>query len=156
MTKSQGWAEDDDIEPSIQNGAASFNSKRNTDGSYGTLSIRPSNFIAPHVEILTLIEEFVKLKGEVASKFYALIADNYDLIRSVFSVIVSKISTLHSFSLTGIQVLRRIVEFAVQCLSQWQINVPTVSFGTPSASAQYPSYGTPSKSSGNFNRNGYY
>lgn len=155
LTKAQGWAEEDH-EPSRQyrTPLSSMKSNGNGNGDYGGFRIRPSNFLAPHAEILSLIEGFIKLKGEVASKFYALIVDNYDLIRSVYSVIVSKISTLHSFSLIGIQILRRIVEFAVQCLSQWEISVPAISVSESSAS--HPNYGVPSVSAGNFQGNRYY
>lgn len=76
----------------------------------------------------------------MVSKFYAVLADNYDLIRSVYSVIISKISTLHSFSLTGIQILRRIVEFAVQCLSQWEITRPPTNYGVPNGAFQGNGY----------------
>lgn len=158
VTKSRGWT-DDEKPASRQYGVPppSSNPDGNADGSYGALRFRPSNLLAPHAEILSLVESFIRLKGEVASRFYALVADNYDLIRSVYNVIISKISTLHSFSLVGIQVLRKIVEFAVQCLSQWEITVPSISFGASYESAPKPSYGTPGVSAaGNFHAGGYY
>lgn len=158
LTKSEGWSEDDDQATSRQYGVSPSysNPNGNADGSYGNQRFSPGSLLAPHAEILSLVESFIRLKGEVASKFYALVVDNYDIIRSVSNVLISKISTLHSFSLVGIQILRKIVEFAVDCLSQWEITVPSVSFGA-SASAAKPSYGVPNKSSaGNFNNGGYY
>lgn len=154
LAKSEGWSEDD-IQSSRQYGVPppSSNPNGNSDGSYGALRFRPSNLLAPHAEILSLIESFIKLKGEVASRVHALIVDNYDIITSVYNVLIGKISTLHSFSLAGIQILRRIVEFAVQCLGQWEINVPSISF---SGAVSKPSYGTPSIAAGNFNAGGYY
>lgn len=143
LTKSPGWSEDD-VPPARQYGLPS--------SSNTAVHIRPSTYLAPHAEILSLIEGFIKLKGEVASKFYALIADNYDLIRSVSNVLINKIATLHAFSLTGIQILRRIVEFAIRCLSQWEITIPASSNG----GAPYPTYGTPSTSAGNFQSNDFY
>lgn len=136
LSKSSGWTADSpadssaDAPTSRQYSVPPSSSlpDGNPDGSYGGLRLSPSGLLRPHVEILSLIEGFLKLKGEVASRIHAVVADNYDLIRSITNILIGKISTLHSFSLTGIQILRRIVEFAVQCIGQWEITVPSVSF----------------------------
>lgn len=132
LSKSSGWTADspDDSTASRQYSVppASSLPDGNQDGSYGGLRLSPVGLLRPHVEILSLIEGFLKLKGEVAARIHAVIVDNYDLIRSIANVLINKISTLHSFSLTGIQILRRIVEFAVRCIGQWEITVPSVSF----------------------------
>lgn len=111
-------------------------------------SVSLHGLLTPPAEILSLIEGFLTLKGEVASRFYNIIADNYDLIKGIYDVLVTKVSTLHSFSLAGVQILRRIIEFAIQCLSQWEITVPAISFdGSHQTSGSLPktSYGTPSE-----------
>lgn len=119
-----------------------------------TSGISLQGLIAPHAEILNLIESFLQLKGDVASRFYNLVSENYDLIRGVVNVAVSKIATLHWFSLTGVQILRRVIEFIVQCVSQWEIVVPSISFdGSHQTSGSVPNtdYGTPSGTAGEFN-----
>lgn len=158
LTQSSGWTVDDAVRssPARQYGVPPVysNPNGNSDGSYGSLSVNAQGLLAPHVEILSLIEGFLKLKGELASRFHAIVVDNYDLIRGVYNVLINKVSTLHSFSLTGIQVLRRIIEFAVECIGQWQITVPSISFGAGhqgSGSRPQSSYGPPSSGSVSFN-----
>lgn len=168
LTQGSGWTVNGDApeSPARQYGAppASSNPNGNRDGSYGSLSVNAHGLLAPHVEILSLIEGFLKLKGELASRVHAIAVDNYDLIRGVYNVLLSKVSSLHSFSLTGIQILRRIIEFAVECIGQWQITVPAISFdGSHQSSGSKPqsSYGPPQNSygppsTGNVNFNGPY
>lgn len=162
LTQGSGWTvnEDSQSPPAVarQYGVPPpySNPNGNRDGSYGSISVNAQGLLAPHVEILSLIEGFLKLKGELASRVHAIAVDNYDLIRGVYNVLLSKVSSLHSFSLTGIQILRRIVEFAVECIGQWQITVPAVSFDAShqsSGSKPQSSYGPPS---GSVNFNGPY
>jgi hypothetical protein len=85
------------------------------------------DLLSPHMEILRLIEIFLKFKGELASRMYAVVTDNYDLIRSVYMTVINKIGSLHSFTLVGIKILRKILEFATALMAQWQISLPPVS-----------------------------
>lgn len=87
-------------------------------------AFKPRKLLVPHLEILRLVESFLQLKGEVISRLHALIYDNYDLFRSLYKVFVYKISKLHGFSLQGVKIVRRILEFALNLMGQWQINVP--------------------------------
>lgn len=77
----------------------------------------------PFSEIIRLIEAFVQVKGEIASRLNHLLSDNSELIRAVWNTLVTKIGTLHSFTLNGLVVLRKIMEFAAQLFGQWSINV---------------------------------
>lgn len=88
-----------------------------------------SSIIAPHVEILHIVESFLRLKGEMATRIHALINDNFDLFQSIYNVIVAKASKLHGFTLMGISVIRKILEFAVQMIGTWEVNAPSVSIG---------------------------
>ena len=85
------------------------------------------NLLSPHVEILQLIETFLRFKGELASRVQALISDNWEIIRGVYLAVINKIGTLHTFTLTGIKILRKVLELAVTLMAQWQINLPSVS-----------------------------
>lgn len=71
----------------------------------------------------------MQIKGDVASRAYSLIYDNYDLLRSASSVVVNSVPTLHSIALGGIQILRSILEFVIQVLNDSDVTVPSISFG---------------------------
>ncbi|XP_044265633.1 uncharacterized protein LOC123011964 [Tribolium madens] len=90
-------------------------------------ALESRGLLEPHLEILQLIEVFLKFKGEVFSRLHGLVTDNYDLIRSVYSTLINKIGNLHSFTLTGIRILRKVLEFATVLFGQWQVNLPSFS-----------------------------
>ncbi|XP_017771005.1 PREDICTED: uncharacterized protein LOC108558555 [Nicrophorus vespilloides] len=85
--------------------------------------------LSPKVEVLSLVEAFLRLKGEMASRVNALINDNFDLFQRVYNLFMNKISKVHSITLAGVRCLRKIVEFAVGVISSWEIAKPSVSFG---------------------------
>ncbi|EFA06568.1 uncharacterized protein LOC103313521 [Tribolium castaneum] len=87
-------------------------------------TLESRGLLEPHLEILQLIEVFLKFKGELVSRLHSLVTDNYDLLRSVYSTLVNKIGNLHSFTLTGIRVLRKVLEFAIALFGQWQMSYP--------------------------------
>lgn len=84
--------------------------------------------LAPPAELLSLIEGFLEVKGDVASRLYRLIDNNSELIRSAYGVIVNNAGTVHSITLTGVQLLRGVLEFVIQCLNQWEVSAPVVSY----------------------------
>ncbi|KRT85333.1 hypothetical protein AMK59_2644 [Oryctes borbonicus] len=88
-------------------------------------SFRPRKLLVPHLEILRLVESFLQLKGQMVSRLHALLYDNFDLFRSLYKVLVYKLSKLHGFSLQGVRIVRRILEFALSLMGQWEISVPT-------------------------------
>ncbi|KAK9873938.1 hypothetical protein WA026_002291 [Henosepilachna vigintioctopunctata] len=90
-------------------------------------TITPEGIIRPQVEILKLLENLLVLKGEIVPRIYAMAVDNWDLIQSVFYTVVNNAGPLHAFTLKGIVILRKILEFAVQLFGSWQITVPNVS-----------------------------
>lgn len=94
-------------------------------GAGGTFS--PSGVISAKVEILKLLETFVKLKGEFVSRMYAVVVDNWDLIKYLTNAVISRLGTLQAFTVNGIIILRKILEFAYYLFGSWKITVPNVS-----------------------------
>lgn len=84
-------------------------------------AFRPSKLLRPQLEILRLVESFLRLKGQMSSRVHALIYDNFDIFKSLYKVLVYKLSRLHGFSLQGIRIIRRIIEFALDLVGQWNI-----------------------------------
>lgn len=80
------------------------------------------NVMAPQIEVLALLESFIRLKGELIRRFYALFYDNADLIRDVGNFIFNKLDRLQSFTLRGITVFRHILEFALRQIGEWHVN----------------------------------
>lgn len=112
LTKATGWTEN------TENDKLATNEKQFTTGISITKNV-------PYVEILKLIESFLRLKGEVVSRVHHLILDNSELIRAVHNTFIGKLATLHNFTLTGIVILRKIVEFASTLFGQWSFSVGT-------------------------------
>lgn len=81
----------------------------------------------PSLELLDLIESFVKLKYEIVSMLQRMFNENFHLIRDVFNVIVSKVDKIRGFTLMGIRVIRNIVQFAYYLIEQWKGSKPVVS-----------------------------
>lgn len=88
-------------------------------------AFKPRKLLVPHLEILRLIDSFLELKGQMAARLHALIYDNFDMFRSLYKVLVYKLSKLHGFSLQGVRIIRRILEFALSLMGQWEINIPS-------------------------------
>lgn len=93
--------------------------------------------LSPPTEGLRLLEGFLEVKGDVASRLYSLIDNNAGLIRSAYNVVVNSVPTLHSISLTGVQFLRATLEFLIQCISQWENGTPEISY---QESSQIPNF----------------
>ncbi|RZB38773.1 hypothetical protein BDFB_010251 [Asbolus verrucosus] len=91
--------------------------------------VQSRGLLGSHMEILQLIEVFLKFKGELGARLRDLMRDNYDLIRSVYQNILQKIGNLHAFTLMGVKILRKILEFAVTLMVNWQVSLPPVSLG---------------------------
>lgn len=92
------------------------------------LNINVRGILGPPTEILRLLEGFLQIKGYVVSGIYKLIDDNYDFLRSAYSVVVNNAGTIHSVSLGGVQILRSVLEFFIQILNEWEVTVPSISF----------------------------
>ncbi|XP_044746776.1 uncharacterized protein LOC123308254 [Coccinella septempunctata] len=90
-------------------------------------SIAPFAILKPKAEILKLIESFIRLQGEVGSRLYALVVDNWELIRYLSNTVINNIGYLQSFTVNGIITLRKILEFANRLFASWEITVPNVS-----------------------------
>ncbi|KAL3286450.1 hypothetical protein HHI36_000956 [Cryptolaemus montrouzieri] len=101
-------------------------------------SFTPNGVLRPHVEILKLVENLVRLKGELVSRAYAVIVDNWELIRSVTATLINNLGTLQAFTLNGIIVLRKIIEFALRLFGSWQVTVPTVNLDFSSLLRETP------------------
>lgn len=71
----------------------------------------------PYVEMLRLVQAFLKIKGEMAGRLWALLNDNAHIVAALRDTLVAKLSTLHTFTLSFITVLRKILEFAVPLFS---------------------------------------
>ncbi|XP_066262172.1 uncharacterized protein [Euwallacea similis] len=67
----------------------------------------------PYLEVLKLVQSFLKLKGEMAGRIWALINDNTHILAALRDTLITKISTIHNFTLTLIVILRKVMEFAV-------------------------------------------
>lgn len=90
----------------------------------GTFSA--SSVLKPKVEILKLLESFIKLKAEIVTKLYAVAVDNWDSIVYLFNAFINNIGTLSAFTVNGIVILRNVLEVAARLFSSWQITVPNV------------------------------
>ncbi|XP_066155633.1 uncharacterized protein [Euwallacea fornicatus] len=67
----------------------------------------------PYLEVLRLVQSYLKLKGEMAGRLWALINDNAHILTALRDTLITKISTIHNFTLTLIVILRKVMEFAV-------------------------------------------
>ncbi|KAL1513045.1 hypothetical protein ABEB36_002525 [Hypothenemus hampei] len=76
----------------------------------------------PYVEILKLVQSFLKIKGEIASQVYALFNDNAHIWIALRDTLITKISTLHNFTLNFIIVLRKVLEFASSLFGNINVN----------------------------------
>lgn len=129
LTKSAGYTLNDNFEKQSPEEHYSHQEPEKESSQFQQQpTLESRGLLGPHLEILQLVEIFLKLKGELASRFHAVVADNYDLIRSVYMTLINKIGSIHSFTLTGIKILRKILEFAVTVLGQWQVNAPSIDF----------------------------
>lgn len=81
----------------------------------------------PSLELLDLVESFIKLKYEIVSMLQRMFNENFHLFRDVFNVIVSKVDQIRGFTLMGIRVIRNIVHFAYYLIEQWKGSKPAVS-----------------------------
>ncbi|KAF2894957.1 hypothetical protein ILUMI_11218 [Ignelater luminosus] len=95
--------------------------------------------LKPKLEILRLIEAFIKLKAKLITSFQALVNENYDLIKAVFNLIVGNAAHLHIFTLKGISVLRKIIEFVLYLSSNWNAG----GFSAFPIGKPYQAYGVP-------------
>ncbi|CAH0550070.1 unnamed protein product [Brassicogethes aeneus] len=77
----------------------------------------------PYSEILRALEAFIRLKGEIGSRLSALYLDNREIIRAVGQTLIGKLGLLHGFTLNGIILLRKLLEFAGQLFGNWNVNV---------------------------------
>lgn len=109
--------------------------------SVGVSKVKPSFGVSvgagfpvlrPKLQILGLIEAFLKLKAKLITSFQAIVNNNYDLIKAVFNLVTSKAAGLQVILLNGITVLRKIIEFALYLFSDLNVGVSsTVSLGAP-------------------------
>ncbi|KAF2894956.1 hypothetical protein ILUMI_11217 [Ignelater luminosus] len=97
------------------------------------------SLLKPQIEVLHLIEAFLKLKTELVTRLSALINENYDLIKAVINLIFSKVGYLQAFSLTGISVIRKIIDFALNLFGNVGIS-SSVSVGVPHEVYGAPNY----------------
>lgn len=94
-----------------------------------SVSVDKHGLLSPQIEFLRLVESFIKFKGEVASKFYALLWDNSNLLRALFRTFIRKVRGFHRFTLFMVQVLRKVLQFASSLMVSWTINKPSFEFG---------------------------
>lgn len=93
------------------------------------------SLLKPQIEVLHLIEAFLKLKAELVTHLYAIINENYDLIKAVLNLVFSKVTNLQAFTLKGISVLRKIIEFSLYLFGGWNVGIsppiPHEVYGVP-------------------------
>ncbi|XP_018320164.1 uncharacterized protein LOC108733481 isoform X2 [Agrilus planipennis] len=80
------------------------------------LSDKPQLFAA-QIELLRLLEMLVQVKGEVFSRVNDIVLNNYELITAILNLLINKIKALHNFSLAGLSVVRRILEYAADAFA---------------------------------------
>lgn len=85
--------------------------------------------LEPRAELLQLIASFIKLQSELGSKVSALIADNVELIKALTQTFMKHLGNLHQYTLNGIQVFRKILQFAMSMLDTWTSNKHGYNFG---------------------------
>ncbi|KAF5280371.1 hypothetical protein FQR65_LT03180 [Abscondita terminalis] len=96
--------------------------------------------LAPHVEVFRFLEAFVQFKTELIARVQQLINNNWDLILTIINFVLGKLQNLQGVLLILISFLRQILEFGLSLLSQFSINLPSVSVGVSGHVDPIPSF----------------